>query len=127
VRGGVIFGVAGGFWVGLAFGVGGERASGLTAGVLIGIIAGVSWGIAGAIAASQTVGLFISCTALRIRGIAPLHLLAFLEDARRRQVLRQAGSVYQFRHAEPQDYLSGLSGQPISESVTDSIVVDPNG
>ena len=29
-----------------------------------------------------------------------------LEDAHHRQVLRQAGAVYQFRHAELQDHLA---------------------
>jgi hypothetical protein len=31
-----------------------------------------------------------------------------LEDAHHRQVLRQAGAVYQFRHAELQDHLAEI-------------------
>jgi hypothetical protein len=31
-----------------------------------------------------------------------------LGDAHQRQVLRQAGAVYQFRHAELQDHLAGI-------------------
>ncbi|MGH3706911.1 MAG: hypothetical protein ACRDRU_17000 [Pseudonocardiaceae bacterium] len=32
-------------------------------------------------------------------------LLTFLDDAHKRGVLRQAGAVYQFRHARLQDHL----------------------
>jgi hypothetical protein len=35
----------------------------------------------------------------------PWRLMAFLRDARARGVLRQAGAVYQFRHAQLQDHL----------------------
>jgi hypothetical protein len=37
----------------------------------------------------------------------PAGLLAFWEDAHRRGVLRQAGAVYQFRHAHLLDHLAG--------------------
>ncbi|MGH3868629.1 MAG: hypothetical protein ACRDQ4_21420 [Pseudonocardiaceae bacterium] len=40
------------------------------------------------------------------RGKAPALLLRFLEDARKRQVLRTVGQVYQFRHAQLQDRLA---------------------
>jgi hypothetical protein len=43
---------------------------------------------------------------MRITGHGPLLTIAFLEAARQRQVLRQAGAVYQFRHAELQDRLA---------------------
>jgi hypothetical protein len=35
-----------------------------------------------------------------------VRFVPLLEDALRRQVLRQAGAVYQFRHAELQDRLA---------------------
>lgn len=41
-----------------------------------------------------------------MRGKAPLRLMRFLADAHRRAVLRQAGAVYQFRHASLQDNLA---------------------
>lgn len=43
---------------------------------------------------------------LPLRGKLPWALMAFLDDAHRRDVLRQAGAVYQFRHAEIQSHLS---------------------
>jgi len=44
---------------------------------------------------------------LPLRGRLPWHVMAFLADAHRRGVLRQAGGVYQFRHARLQDHLVG--------------------
>lgn len=43
---------------------------------------------------------------LPLTGRLPWALLAFLEDAYRRGVLRRAGAVYQFRHARLQDHLA---------------------
>lgn len=43
---------------------------------------------------------------LAARGRLPLRLMRFLDDAHRRGVLRNAGAVYQFRHARLQDRLS---------------------
>jgi len=43
---------------------------------------------------------------LPLRGQAPWAMVAFLEDAYRRGVLRQAGAVYQFRHARVQIQLA---------------------
>lgn len=42
---------------------------------------------------------------LAIRRRIPFHIVTFLEDAHQRGVLRQAGAVYQFRHARLQDRL----------------------
>lgn len=44
---------------------------------------------------------------LALRGRLPWELVLFLEDARKLGVLRQAGAVYQFRHALVQDRLAG--------------------
>ncbi|NEY31477.1 NACHT domain-containing protein [Streptomyces sp. PRKS01-65] len=44
---------------------------------------------------------------LAIRGELPWRLMAFLADARRREILRQAGGVYQFRHIRLQQTLAG--------------------
>jgi len=43
---------------------------------------------------------------LAIRHKIPLRLIAFLEDARSRHLLRTVGPVYQFRHAKLQDRLA---------------------
>ncbi|MBO0731920.1 MAG: hypothetical protein J2P57_21860, partial [Acidimicrobiaceae bacterium] len=43
---------------------------------------------------------------LPLTGKTPWPLLAFLDDAHHRGVLRQAGAVYQFRHARIQTQLA---------------------
>lgn len=53
-------------------------------------------------------GRFVATRAmLAIAGKMPWRMMSFLADAHRRGVLRQAGGVYQFRHARLQDRLSG--------------------
>lgn len=42
---------------------------------------------------------------LGLRGHLPLRLMRFLDDARERQLLRQSGELYQFRHARLHDRL----------------------
>lgn len=52
-------------------------------------------------------GIFrVSVLELSRRGLLPLRLLPFLEDAHQLGLLRQVGNVYQFRHAELQDRLA---------------------
>jgi hypothetical protein len=46
------------------------------------------------------------CVLLSSRSRLPLRLMSFLEEAHRRGVLRQAGGVYQFRHAFLQERLA---------------------
>jgi hypothetical protein len=46
--------------------------------------------------------------ALVTTGAGKVKFIRVLEDARHRQVLRQAGAVYQFRHAELQDHLAKI-------------------
>ena len=46
---------------------------------------------------------------LALRGRLPWPLLSFLDDAHRLGVLRQAGAIYQFRHALLQDHLAATS------------------
>ncbi|WP_037577579.1 NACHT domain-containing protein [Phaeacidiphilus oryzae] len=48
---------------------------------------------------------------LAARGRLPWRLLSFLEDARARGLLRQAGGVYQFRHVALQERLAGRPGR----------------
>lgn len=49
---------------------------------------------------------------LALRGRLPWSLMAFLADARRRELLRQSGGVYQFRHIRLQESLVGESASP---------------
>jgi hypothetical protein len=43
-------------------------------------------------------------------------LMNVLEDARDREVRRTVGTVYQFRHATPQDQLAKLANLPVPHS-----------
>lgn len=52
-------------------------------------------------------------TILAAVGRVPWRLLAFLEDARQRGVLRQIGGVYEFRHARLLDVLDDVHRPPI--------------
>lgn len=61
-----------------------------------------------AFAAGRASQLLVASVIGRMRGKAPVRLLRFLQDARGRQVLRQAGAVYQFRHARIQDRLAAM-------------------
>ncbi|CAM5495886.1 NACHT domain-containing protein [Streptomyces xanthochromogenes] len=49
---------------------------------------------------------------LPMTGRLPWSVVAFLEDAYQRGVLRQAGAVYQFRHARLQHHLAGAYRSP---------------
>ncbi|MEV4054319.1 NACHT domain-containing protein [Amycolatopsis sp. NPDC049688] len=48
----------------------------------------------------------VNVSVLCIKGHVPARLLAFLDDAHRLGILREAGPVYQFRHAKLQDRLA---------------------
>jgi hypothetical protein len=97
---------------GLAFGA----AFGVARGPLVGITAGLASAISRIMLGDLDQGLNrIGLTAwsrfllariwLASRGQMPWRIMAFLGDAHRRQVLRQVGSVYQFRHERLRDRL----------------------
>ena len=72
--------------------------AGLVTGLPVGLVYPQSW--ASALAFVQ----------ISVSDRTPIRLIRFLEDARRRGVLRTVGPVYQFRHARLQDRLTaGLS------------------
>lgn len=74
-----------------------------------GLAAGISFGILlGWMAVmSRSWGAFAPVRAwTALRGDLPLHLMRFLDDAHKRGVLRQAGTVYQFRHTLLRDHLA---------------------
>jgi hypothetical protein len=48
---------------------------------------------------------------LVIQGRGQVRFMSLLEQAVSRQVLRQAGTVYQFRHAELQERLNAATDQ----------------
>jgi hypothetical protein len=55
---------------------------------------------------SMAVTTRLAISQLAIGNRVPMRLIHFLEDARRREVLRTVGPVYQFRHARLQDRLA---------------------
>lgn len=63
--------------------------------------------VGGMLLLTSASGAWLACCVLAsLRGALPLRLMSFLEDAHRRGVLRQAGGVYQFRHALLQERLA---------------------
>jgi hypothetical protein len=60
-----------------------------------------------------------SCAFAQLAGRwhTPVRLLLFLDDARKREVLRTVGPVYQFRHARLQDRLAGETALAVSAQV----------
>ena len=72
-------------------------------GPAFGLIGGVTFGLLAQGAAPR---LALAQVLERLRGRGNVPFMTFLEDARNRQVLRQAGTKYQFRHVQLQDYLA---------------------
>ncbi|MCT9093579.1 helix-turn-helix domain-containing protein [Streptomyces sp. ASQP_92] len=79
----------------------------LTAALKLGVISGLS-GALGYMFCLTSWGQWtvFSRIWLPLTGRLPWSVVAFLEDAHRRGVLRQAGAVYQFRHARLQHHLA---------------------
>lgn len=63
---------------------------------------------AGPVAAYRTAwaSYVVAKTWLALRGHLPWRLMAFLDDARHRDVLRANGPAYQFRHVRLQKHLA---------------------
>lgn len=82
------------WWFGLAGGV----VSGVSAALVVGVMTGPVGNLAVATA--------LTAVQLSAEEGTPVRLMAFLEDARRRNLLRATGPVYQFRHARLQKRLA---------------------
>jgi predicted lipid-binding transport protein (Tim44 family) len=112
------FGLAAGLvvwlWVGLAggisLGISNEQLTGLTAGLatglLTGLLAGLVTGLLVGLVYPRSWSSSLAFAQLAASDRTPVRLMRFLEDARRRGVLRTVGPVYQFRHARLQDRLA---------------------
>ncbi|WP_370185694.1 hypothetical protein [Rhodococcus wratislaviensis] len=68
---------------------------GLVVGSMVGLMIEPAW-----------IGFVVRSRWLTIRGKLPWQVMGFLDDAHRLGLLRTAGAVYQFRHAELQDHLA---------------------
>ncbi len=91
-----------------------EIVAGLAMGAAGGTVAGVgivlmqrfrAGDFAHGLSASPWAWFLVTRVWLAVSGRAPWRLVAFLEDAHRRGVLRRVGAAYQFRHALLQDWL----------------------
>lgn len=99
--GGLAYGIAGAVIGGQVFLPASSAGQAWATGGLFGLAVGLSVGLARAWGAFGVTRLWLAA-----RGRTPLRLLAFLDDAHRRGVLRQVGAVYQFRHARLQERLA---------------------
>ncbi|WP_344020402.1 hypothetical protein [Streptomyces luteireticuli] len=108
-----------GRWGSLAYGVAGAIVSGVVfppaddPGFAYGL--GIAFGLACGfvVVLGRPWGAFVfACALLALSGRLPWRPMAFLQDARLRGVLRQAGGVHQFRHARLRDHLAeGRAGR----------------
>ena len=80
--------------------------TGLMAGVVAGLIVGLVFGLVSGLAYPKTWAASLAFAQLARRRHTPVRLMRFLEDARKRDVLRTVGPAYQFRHARLQDRLA---------------------
>ncbi|GAU70300.1 transcriptional regulator [Streptomyces sp. NBRC 110611] len=78
-------------------------------GVVLGLLFGLSVGLQSMMSRAWG-SLVFSRMWLALHGHQPWRLMRFLADAHRRGVLRQAGGVYQFRHARLRDHLARSTG-----------------
>jgi hypothetical protein len=121
--GGPAFGLAaglasllpGGLTLGLAAGLALGFTSGLASGLMVGLAWGLGFGLVGLmrLPGSAAPQLIMAEMAWRLRG-QRVRFLPLLETALKRQVLRQVGSKYQFRHAALQDLLVQISAPEMS-------------
>lgn len=101
-----------GLWVGLGVGLGWALGFGVVFGVVLmsGLAFGFSVALTYGITSSMTWSTTLAWHQLqRTHGVPAVALMPFLEDARRRGVLRTVGATYQFRHATLQDLLAGCA------------------
>jgi hypothetical protein len=93
---------------------------GLTVGLVLGIGSAVMArrvGTAATAPGAATTETALAGVHLAVRHKIPLRLIAFLEDARSRHLLRTVGPVYQFRHVKLQDRLAQQNTDGSSTSV----------
>ncbi|WP_205648272.1 NACHT domain-containing protein [Actinomadura rubteroloni] len=94
-----------GLATGLAFGL----STGLVAGPVNGVSYGLLFGLAfAAMIALRSPGVTYLVTLLFLRRRVPFRLMRFLDEAHELGVLRRAGAVHQFRHADLQERLADV-------------------
>lgn len=104
---GLVSGLALGLALGLAFGLELGPWAGLWAGLLFGLVGGLAFRVRSS--PMPMVGL--AELTFAAGGAGGVSFMQLLDDAHHRQVLRQAGAVYQFRHDELQHHLAKIHHQ----------------
>ncbi len=104
---GLVAGLVAGLAVGLVVGLRDGLGAGLGDGIVAGLMVGLVFGLVSGLAYPKTWAASLAFAQLARRQHTPVRLMRFLEDARKRDVLRTVGPVYQFRHARLQDRLAG--------------------
>jgi hypothetical protein len=103
----VVISVGGWAIVALLQGLVGPLSWPASGGIVVGVVGGVSIALCYALAfTAWGQWMVLARVTLPLAGRLPWALLGFLDDAYQRGVLRQAGAVYQFRHARLQRHLS---------------------
>jgi hypothetical protein len=113
----MILGLAIGLAIGLVFALAFEPVDGLTVGLADGLGFGLSGMFTASLAFGQVPLVKLTELLLTCRGEGRVHFRRLLEDACDRQVLRQAGTIYQFRHAMLQARIATMS-TPADRDVT---------
>ena len=99
--------------LGLTFGLAFGLATGLATGLAAGLAFGLAFGLAVGLTNGSMPNVGLTEHVLAVTGAGRVKFMQVLEDAHRRQVLRQAGTVYQFRHADIQEHLAKIHRQRI--------------
>ena len=103
-------GVISGFMVGLLAGPVGGLTEGFAAGLVFGLTVWLCFGLPFVLMYPANCVTTLAWLQLQWSSRVPtVRLMPFLEDARKRDVLRTVGAVYQFRHATLQDHLARRS------------------
>jgi hypothetical protein len=94
--------------VGLESGFARSLGTVLVTSLMIMLLGAILGGLASGLRFKQVALVKLTEFTLGLTGQGHVHFLRILEDARHLGVLRQAGAVYQFRHAELQDHLAKI-------------------
>ncbi|MFF0744909.1 NACHT domain-containing protein [Streptomyces sp. NPDC004111] len=101
------FGAWGVFLFGLRSAFGFVPALGVAGGLAVGLTVGLARGFQVGCAETAWAQFAVTRACLAMRGDLPWSLMSFLGDAHARGVLRQVGTVHQFRHISLQRHLAG--------------------
>jgi hypothetical protein len=104
---GFLTGLLAGLMAGLVVGLFVGLVAGLRAALVAGLMVGLVFGLVSGLTYPKTWAASLAFVQLARRRHTPVRLMRFLEDARKRDVLRTVGPAYQFRHARLQDHLTG--------------------